>query len=91
MTKPRWAFIHPFQLRLQRGIEVYLWELASALARSGVDVDILTWAGPLKRPGYGSPLVKVKSVPSMRYFPHLAAGAPMKLENSKYECSRLFA
>ncbi len=66
----RWAFIHPFQLRSQRGIEVYLWELASALAQSGVDVDILTWAGPLEVPAYVFPQVKVKRVPSVRYYQH---------------------
>ena len=69
----RWAFIHPFQLRLQRGIEVYLWELASALAQSGVDVDILTWAGPLDVPAYVFPQVKVKRVPSVRYYQHWLA------------------
>jgi glycosyltransferase involved in cell wall biosynthesis len=69
----RWAFIHPFQLRLQRGIEVYLWELASALVQSGVDVDILTLAGPLEIPPYVSPQVRVKRVPEVRYYQHLLA------------------
>ncbi len=69
-NKIRWAFIHPFQLRLQRGIEVYLWELASALAQSGVEVDILTWAGPLDVPTYVSPHVKIRRVPAVRYYQH---------------------
>ena len=73
MKRPHWAFIHPFQLRLQRGIEVYLWELASALAENGVDVDLLTWGGPLEIPTYVSPLVKLKIVPSVRYYQHWVA------------------
>ncbi len=73
MKKTRWAFIHPFQLRLQRGIEVYLWELASALAQSGVDVDILTWAGPLDVPTYVSPHVKIRRVPEVLYYQHQLA------------------
>ena len=69
MPETRWAFIHPFQLRLQRGIEVYLWNLASALAKQGVNVDILTWAGPLDIPDYARvPGVHLHQVPSVRYF-----------------------
>jgi glycosyltransferase involved in cell wall biosynthesis len=73
MTKPRWAFIHPFQMRLQRGIETYLWELTSTLASSGVDVDILTWAGPFERPGFLHPGVQLKKAPGVRYYQSLAA------------------
>src|SRR5688500_11009050 len=73
MTNPRWAFIHPFQMRLQRGIETYLWELASALANSGVDIDILTWSGPFERPSFLHPAVKLRKVPSVRYYQSLAA------------------
>lgn len=69
MTETRWAFIHPFQLRLQRGIEVYLWNLTATLSRQGVSVDILTWAGPLDIPDYALiPGVKLYSVPYVRYF-----------------------
>lgn len=69
MTETRWAFIHPFQLRLQRGIEVYLWNLASALTQEGVGVDILTWDGPLDVPAYARiPGVRLHRVPSVRYF-----------------------
>lgn len=67
--KPHWVIIHPFQLRLQRGIETYVWGLSTALARSGVDVDIITWSGPLTVP------VEVKKAgvrlivkPRFRYF-----------------------
>jgi glycosyltransferase involved in cell wall biosynthesis len=73
MTKPHWAFIHPFQLRLQRGIETYLWELASALGRCGIAVDILTWAGPMQIPAYLHPSVKIKTVPAVRYYQSLVA------------------
>jgi len=73
MKQPRWAFIHPFQLRLQRGIEVYLWGLASALAESGVEVDILTWSGSLNVPAYVSPQVQIRRVPEMRYYQHVGA------------------
>ena len=69
MTETRWAFIHPFQLRLQRGIEVYLWNLASTLVQQGTSVDILTWAGPLDVPDYARlPGVGLNKVPSGRYF-----------------------
>lgn len=69
MTETRWAFIHPFQLRLQRGIEVYLWNLASALAKQGIRVDILTWAGLLDVPDYARISgIKLYQVPSVRYF-----------------------
>ncbi|MFZ5919801.1 MAG: glycosyltransferase family 4 protein [Chloroflexota bacterium] len=69
MSKTRWAFIHPFQLRLQRGIEIYLWNLASSLAQQGVNVDILTWAGPLDVPDYARISgIRLRQVPSVRYF-----------------------
>lgn len=70
MKQPRWAFIHPFQLRLQRGIEVYLWGLASALAESGMGVDILTWSGSLDVPAYVSPQVIIRRIPEIRYYQH---------------------
>jgi glycosyltransferase involved in cell wall biosynthesis len=68
-SKPHWAFIHPFQLRLQRGIEVYLWNLSAALARKGVAVDILTWSGPLSIPAFVREAgVRLRTLPSVRYF-----------------------
>jgi glycosyltransferase involved in cell wall biosynthesis len=68
MTRPRWAFVHPFQLRLRRGIESYLWGLTSALASTGVDVDILTWTGPLgPLNGNGSKVV-LRAAPSFGYY-----------------------
>jgi glycosyltransferase involved in cell wall biosynthesis len=69
MPETHWAFIHPFQLRLQRGIEVYLWNLAAALAQQGIRVDILTWNGPLEIPDYARvPGIKLYKVPDVRYF-----------------------
>jgi glycosyltransferase involved in cell wall biosynthesis len=69
MSETRWAFIHPFQLRLQRGIEVYLWNLVSALGKQGIVVDILTWAGPLDVPDCVRVSgVRLHRVPSVRYF-----------------------
>ncbi len=69
MTETRLAFIHPFQLWSQRGIEVYLWNLAAALAAQGVSVDILTWAGPLNVPDFARiPGINLLRVPSVRYF-----------------------
>ncbi len=69
MAKPHWAFIHPFQLRLQRGIEVNLWNLSSTLAQNGTRVDILTWAGPLDVPDYARlPELRIHKVPALRYF-----------------------
>lgn len=40
------AFIHPFFLRYARGIERYTANLASALAKTGVQVDVLSWRWP---------------------------------------------
>ncbi len=69
MDKPRWLFIHPFQLRLHRGIEVYLWNLTLALTQANIDVDILTWDGFLEPPEYvQSSTVRLLRVPSVRYF-----------------------
>lgn len=69
MTKIRWAFIEPFQFRLQRGIEVNLWNLAPALAQKGICVDILTWAGSLDIPDHVRSLgITIHRVPSVRYF-----------------------
>jgi len=69
VAETHWAFIHPFQLRLQRGIEVYLWNLASTIAQQGTSVDILTWAGPLAVPDYAcTPIVRLHRVPSVRFF-----------------------
>jgi len=69
MTETRWVFIHPFQLRVQRGIEIYLWNLVATLAQQGVNVDILTWAGPLDFPDYARISgVRLHRVPSVRYF-----------------------
>ncbi len=52
--KPKWAFISPFQMRLRRGIESYVSSLTSALVESGVEVDILTWPGPVAKPENGN-------------------------------------
>jgi glycosyltransferase involved in cell wall biosynthesis len=69
MSEIHWAFIHPFQLRLQRGIEVYLWNLSVALASAGIQVDILTWDGPLAVPQYAqTPGITIYKVPTVRYF-----------------------
>ena len=73
------AFIHPYQLRLQRGIEAWLWHLALALAKDRLEVHILTWDGPLEPPAYSQhPNLVIKRVPSIRYFQHLLA-APFYL------------
>ncbi len=50
---------------------MYLWELASALAESGIEVEILTWAGPLPVPDYVSPRVKIYAAPAVRYYQSL--------------------
>ena len=69
MIEQHWAFIHPYQLRLQRGIEVYIWNLSAAIARQGIQVDILTWDGSLAIPEFAQvPGVKLLKVPSVRFF-----------------------
>jgi len=73
MSKPRWAFIHPFQLRFRRGIESYVWALTGALADTGVDIDILTWQGQLNSPGLSGRQIRLRTVPSVRYYQHIVA------------------
>ncbi len=69
--QPRWAFIHPFQLRLRRGIETSLWNLAAALSENGVSVEILTWSGPLGIPERVQRAgVRIRAVPEVRYYQH---------------------
>lgn len=65
----RLAFIHPFFFRLSRGIERYTVQLASALARSGNEVSILTWSWkpPINWPGLDHS-VHVHAFPVGRYF-----------------------
>jgi len=71
---PRWAFIHPFQLRLRRGIESYLWNISAGMGKTGVDVDILTWQGPLEVPAWvQEKRVRVYSAPEVRYYQALCA------------------
>lgn len=66
---PKWAFISPFQLRLRRGIESYVWSLTSALAESGIEVDILTWPGPVVHPENGNiTKVALHFAPSIGYY-----------------------
>jgi len=72
MSKPHWAFINPFQLRIRRGIESYVWALTGALANTGVDIDILTWQGPLKSPSLGGQ-IRLRTVPSVRYYQQVVA------------------
>jgi len=69
MPNKKFAFIHPFQLRLQRGIEVWLWYLSYNLAKQGMEVHILTWDGELEVPVfYHHPNLSIKRIPKYRYF-----------------------
>src|SRR5687768_16372073 len=65
----RIAFIHPFLYRYARGIERFLFRLANALARDGVEVEILTWSWP-KPVAIDTlePQVRVRVLPTSRYF-----------------------
>jgi glycosyltransferase involved in cell wall biosynthesis len=68
-TRPHWAIIHPFQLRLQRGIETYVWGLTEALAKTGIEIDVITWHGPLPVPeSVKEAGVKIVTMPEPRYF-----------------------
>jgi glycosyltransferase involved in cell wall biosynthesis len=81
VVNKRWLFIHPFQLRLLRGIETYLWNLSSALVHSGIGVDILTWDGSLSIPEYVQhPEIRIHRVPNYRYF-QAAAAIPLYLRH----------
>src|SRR4051812_5617289 len=65
----RIAFIHPFLFRFPRGIERFLFNLANALARRGVEVEILTWRWP--EPVVIDTLdarVRTRVLPTSRYF-----------------------
>jgi glycosyltransferase involved in cell wall biosynthesis len=56
-------------MRLRRGIESYVWNLTSALAESGVEVDILTWPGPVVHPENGNGTrVALHLAPSVGYY-----------------------
>jgi phosphatidylinositol alpha-1,6-mannosyltransferase len=91
MVSSRWLFIHPFQLRLQRGIEVYLWNLAFALAENGIAVDILTWDGPLSVPDYVQHSgIRLFRVPSVRYFQEIFAIPFYVFRLLKGNCSHVF-
>ena len=69
VVKQRWAFVHPFQLRLRRGIETWLWNLSTALETAGIDVDIITWQGDLPIPKYVQAAgVSVCKVPVFPYY-----------------------
>lgn len=63
------AFIHPFLFRYPRGIERYTVNLASALARQGAAVSILTWRwpNPLDWPEL-DPAVRLRGFPTSRYY-----------------------
>lgn len=65
----RILFIHPFLFRYMRGIERFTLSLSSALARRGVQVDLLTWRW--SKTGQVAELdsrVGVYSIPTSRYY-----------------------
>src|SRR2546423_1389729 len=65
----RVAFIHPFLYRYPRGIERYTISLANALARTGVEVHILTWRWPQPvQIDTLDPQVQVHLMPTSRYY-----------------------
>lgn len=67
--RQRWAFIHPFQMRINRGIETYLSYLSSNLTQLDVEVDLLTWRGPLKDSRLANDSsVRLRLVPRFRYY-----------------------
>lgn len=65
----RIAMISPFQLRMRRGVERFNWDLAAALARRGVQVDLWVWGSP-KPVNWGSPPdgVRLRRVPYIRWY-----------------------
>ena len=65
----RVAFIHPFLFRYARGIERYTLNLANALAKSGVEVELITWNWPAPlQIDLPDPRVKIMRLPTSRYF-----------------------
>lgn len=61
--------ISPFQLRMRRGIERFHWDLAAALSRRGVQVDLWVWDHP--RPVEWGNLpkgVRLRRVPYIRWY-----------------------
>jgi glycosyltransferase involved in cell wall biosynthesis len=65
----RIAMISPFQLRMRRGVERFHWDLAAALARRRVQVDLWVWGSPTPV-DWGSPPdhVRLRRVPYIRWY-----------------------
>src|SRR5712692_896050 len=65
----RLLFIHPFLFRYARGIERFTISLSGALARRGVEVDLLTWRwqNPTRVADLDS-RVRVFTIPTSRYY-----------------------
>lgn len=65
----RIAMISPFQLRMRRGVERFNWDLAGALARHGVQVDLWVWGYP-GAVDWGIPPagVRLRRVPYIRWY-----------------------
>ncbi len=63
------AFISPFQFRMKRGIERYVWSLAEKLSLQGDAVSLFTWR-ELKPADWGPvpTRVQIRQVPNTRYF-----------------------
>ena len=65
----RVAFIHPFLFRYARGIERFILNLGNALARSGVDVNLVTWKWhPSLDIDEIDPRLHIHTLPTSRYF-----------------------
>lgn len=69
MKPLRVAIIHPFLFRYARGIERFTFNLANVLARSGVEMHLLTWRwhSPIQIAQL-EPWVQVHTLPTGRYF-----------------------
>ena len=64
----RVAFISPFQLRLRRGIERSVLNLASQFAVLGQKAAIFSWGGEIPRDEILQENVQLYSMPQLRYF-----------------------
>ena len=63
------ALIHPFLYRYARGIERFTFNLANALAQSGVDVHLVTWRWPQPvEIDVLDPRMRVHFMPTSRYY-----------------------
>ncbi len=62
------GIIHPYQFRVKRGIERFVWSLANEWLKNDIDVHILTWAWPQEIDWGPCFELQVHRLPYFRYY-----------------------